>query len=441
MRCRPSSPSSAAAALLVWLLVAWGPGVARTEPRQPAALALDALPAQVRDTIRAAYAAATGRPHDADSAARLAMLLHAYEQHRAAADWYQRARRLDERSAALAYLCGAVQAELGEHAAAAASFRAALQLDADLLPARVRLAEALLESGDLEASELALTALVTGFPELAIAHFSLGRIAALRGRPQSAAEHFERAIALTPEFGAAHYALAIAYRDAGLADRAATHLATYRRLGSRRPWVPDPLIDHLRTLRRTARDLLAEAARLDGSGRLDDAIALQRQALDVDPTTAQAHVNLIALYGRTGRAAEAEAHYRAVVMLPDVPADAHYNYGVLLASQGREDEALLAFRRALANDPFHAAAHNNLAGLLARRQQYADAVVHYQQALANDPLHATARLNLGRVLLHLGRRQEAADVLAAALVRAERAGDAALAASIRRELRKATAKQ
>ena len=412
----------------------------RQRPELPV-LVVDGLPSHVRDALREAYAAAAARPDAVEAVAPLAKLLHAHEQYAAAAVGYRRARELEPRSAAWAYLSGVVQQASGDLAAAVESFRAAIRLDAELLPARVRLAETLLELGDRAASVAEFTALRRDFPDLAIAHYGLGRLSTLAGDHATAAGHYQRAIKAAPQFGAAHYALALAYRDSGQPERAKPHMVAYQKLQMRRPAVLDPLLDSVHAMRSTARDLLDEAARLEAEGRLPESIAKQLAALDRDPGAGQAHVNLIALYGRTGDPAKAEAHYRAALKIGISLADAHYNYGVLLASLQREDEAMRAFGEAIDVDPFHAAAHNNLASLLARRQRYAEAAAHYRQTLESDPQHETARFNLGRVLALLGRSREAADVLQQALERAERAGNAKLAAAIRQELQRIAARK
>lgn len=395
---------------------------------------LDRLPAHVRADLERAYDAVAARPRDPDAVGRLAMLLHAFEQYRAASDCYELVRRLEPTSLDWIYLGGVVHAEVGDRAVAVEAFRRVLERDPDQVAARLRLAEALMRLGDLDRSQARYAALTRDYPELALAHYGLGRLATIRRNARAALPHYEQAVALAPEFGPAHYALALAYRDAGLADRAQPHLEAYRRLGTRRPAIPDPLLDRVRALRETARDLLAEAARLADAGQLDASIALHLKALKLDPATAQAHVNLISLYGRTGAADQARAHYEAALALGGSLADAHYNYGVLLGSERRLPEAEEVFRKALAVDPFHPAAHNNLASLLARAGKYEEAAAHYRQTLANDPQHPSARLNLGRVLGLLGRREEAAAVLQQALDRAERAGDLKLAAAIRRAL-------
>ena len=60
---------------------------------------------------------------------------------------------------------------------------------------------------------------------------------------------------------------------------------------------------------------IRRGADLERAGKIDEAIAEQQEALRVDPGAVQAHINLIALYGRLGRYEEAAEHYRAALAL------------------------------------------------------------------------------------------------------------------------------
>ena len=365
------------------------------------------LPEGVRHAFERAYQHARAHPTDAAAVGHLGMLLHAHDQYGPAEASYRTARALAPKSLSWAYFLGVVQGELGDHAAAVRSFRAALSIDQGCLQARLRLADVLTAAGELGASRDEYQALVRDFPELAIAHYGLGRLSAMTGDARTAAAYHQRAVEIAPQFGAAHYGLALAYRDIGRDDRTASHLEAFRRWGSQRPLPPDPLMVEVRSLRATGRHFLEDAARLASTGRIEESISLHLKAIEADPAAAQAHVNLISLYGRLERPDQAEQHYRAALALNSSLADAHYNYGVLLASSRRRREAADAFRLALAVNPFHAQAHNNLATLLAAQGNLADAASHYRQAVANDPGHRAARFNLARTLVALGRPGDA----------------------------------
>jgi tetratricopeptide (TPR) repeat protein len=178
---------------------------------------LDSLPATV--DIICNLRRGVVRPRDAAAAGRLAMALHAQEQlHRPRA--YRSARHLDPESFEWTYLGALVQAKLGDFAGAAVSLRQALTLDPAYLPARVALADALVQARQLETAGAEYAALLRDYPELAVVHYGSGRVAAMLGEAAAALERYRKSVELAPQFGAAHYALALAYRDAGLGDRA-----------------------------------------------------------------------------------------------------------------------------------------------------------------------------------------------------------------------------
>lgn len=337
------------------------------------------------------------------------MLLHAYDQYEAAATCYDRARELSPATFAWAYLAGVARSELSAYDKAIPALQRARDLDGSSLAARLRLADVLFGSGDLAGSLAEYRSVLTAYPELALAHYGAGRALYGEGKTTDALQEYHAAVTLAPAFGAAHYALALAYRDEGSPVLATEQLAAFRQVGTRKPVFPDPLMDEVRTLRGTARELIVRAAQMGRAGRLDEAIALHLEALAADPNSAQAHVNLISLYARTGRPELAERHYRDALRLGSSLADAHYNFGVLMASQGRDQDAAWAFQRALDIDPFHARAHNNLGALLARAGNRNEALQHFREALASDPQYTTARFALGRVLVDLGRPADAVE--------------------------------
>ena len=146
---------------------------------------------------------------------------------------------------------------------------------------------------------------------------------------------------------------------------------------------------------------------LADTGDVTGAIAAHEAALARDPSLAQAHVNLISLYGRAGEFPKAEEHYRAAIAQGADLSEAHYDYGVLLGLQEKWDLAADAYRKALAVNPANAQARNNLGQVLERQRQFAAAADEYRQAVDSQPTFRLARFNLGRMLLALGRNEEA----------------------------------
>ncbi len=107
-----------------------------------------------------------------------------------------------------------------------------------------------------------------------------------------------------------------------------------------------------------------------------DAKTAYRRAVGLDPTHADAHLNLGRLLHEEGDLAAAEEHYRQAVAHRPRDATAWYNLGVVLQDRGRPAEALTAYQRALAADPALADAHFNLAGLHSQLGDRAAALRH-----------------------------------------------------------------
>ena len=399
------------AAVLVAMRLTAAPAIAqpRTEPELPALpdIALETYPADARTALETALADARRSPRDAAAVGRLGITLQAWEQWEAAHLAYLRAQVLAPTSADWQYMDGMVLQRLVRPAEAAVAFQKALNLSPGLLPARARMAEVLFDIGDLDASARAYEALATQPAAAPVGELGLGRVAARQGRHADAVAHFERAIALFPEFGEAYYGLAQSLRALERRDEARAALEQHRAHGTRWPAIDDPLSARVSSVRDDPRAHLLRGLRLAEAGDVAGAIDAHEAALARNPSLAQAHANLISLYGRVGQWAKAEQHYKAVLALGYNVDEAHYNYGVLLGSQQRWSEAAAAYRLAVAANPLHAQARNNLGQLLEGDRKLDEALDQYRQAVAANPQFRLARYNLGRMLL-AARRFDAA---------------------------------
>jgi tetratricopeptide (TPR) repeat protein len=369
-------------------------------------LALETYPPAAREAIARAHANASAHPQDADATGAFGRVLHAWEQWGAAHDAYVRAQALAPRAFDWPYLDAIVLQRLAHADEAVERLKAALAVSPDYLPARLKLAEALMDAGRLDESQRAFSALTDPACEPGV-EFGLGRIAIAQGQRDDGIAHLQRAVDLFPEFAAAHYALALAYRSAGRLDDARVELERHAKYGARWPALPDPVLEKVTSLREDAGANLQRGIKLADAGDLDGAIAAHEQALARDPSLTQAHANLISLYARVHNWQKAEEHYRAVLKANVGVADAEYDYGVLLGMQEQWDAAAAAYRRALALNPLHAQAHNNLGQILERNRKLDEALGEYESAVRAQPTLRLARFNEGRMLLALGRNDDA----------------------------------
>lgn len=142
-------------------------------------------------------------------------------------------------------------------------------------------------------------------------------------------------------------------------------------------------------------------------GRLSEAVARYRRALEIQPDYVPAFNNLGVTLRAQGQVDDAIRVYTDGLRMRDDYPDLHYNLANALLAVNRFDEAAMHLRKATAGTPDSAGAHNNLGTALAEKGQLAEAAVEFGAAVALDPTSSKAHRNLGNVLSALGRAEEA----------------------------------
>jgi tetratricopeptide (TPR) repeat protein len=366
----------------------------------------ETYPPVSREPIARAWADVSGHPGDPARLGRLGMVLQAWEQWAAAADAYARARGIEPRFEWY-YLGGVVAARMAHHAEAAALFRQAAALSPSSTPARLKLADALLESGALDEAQREYTSALADPLARPHAHYGVGRILAARGQHGAATAQFDEAVRLYPEFGAAWYARGLAQRNTERLDEARESLSRAQQYGARWPGVDDPLLAGVNALRADPVARIERGVQLEQRGDVRGAIREHHAALVDDPACTQAHVNLIRLYGREREWSKAAAHYREAVRLGASGTDAYYNYGVTLLLQERDGDAAVAFQQVVAANPQYAGAWNNLGQIAERGGRLEEALARYRTAVECAPADTGIRFNLGRLLIATRRHRDA----------------------------------
>lgn len=113
---------------------------------------------------------------------------------------------------------------------------------------------------------------------------------------------------------------------------------------------------------RTAYDLYVRASQYDEDpSTMDQAEALYRRALELDPWLAIAYTNLGNICFRRSDEVEAERLYRKALEIDRTQPEAQYNLGYVMLERGQAAEAIAYFHGAIASDPRFADAYFNLA--------------------------------------------------------------------------------
>ncbi|HSL18185.1 MAG TPA: tetratricopeptide repeat protein [Methylomirabilota bacterium] len=283
--------------------------------------------------------------------------------------------------------------------------RRALQADPNNLAALRDLSRGLVLLGRLDEAAAAAARASAAAPWSARALAIEADIEHRRGNPRRALELVERALALDDRFLEARIDRARYLAAVGRSDEARAELAALLAQAPDDNWVA------LRT---------AELVEL-AAGDADAAERRLRQVLDRNPTFTEATLLLGTILSDQGRLDEAAAVYREAVEMGTASPTVHARLAVLAAAgslqRGDPAGAAASARSAVETDPSSAVAWNTLAVALDELGRKDEAEAAYRRAAELDPTDWRALFNLGILLREAGRPDEAAAVQEQVLAR------------------------
>ena len=134
--------------------------------------------------------------------------------------------------------------------------------------------------------------------------------------------------------------------------------------------------------------------------------AAAKKALELDETLSEAHAAL-GLIAMNSDWAETEKEFKRAIELNPNYATAHQWYGEFLAWMGRFDEAIAESRRAHELDPLSLIINTDLAKVYLLARRYDDAIIQFKRALELDPQFEVAHGLLALTYSKKGQHQEA----------------------------------
>jgi tetratricopeptide (TPR) repeat protein len=142
-------------------------------------------------------------------------------------------------------------------------------------------------------------------------------------------------------------------------------------------------------------------------GKLEEALKLIRQSIELEPRQSDYFNNMATVLGRMNKAIEALGAAQQAIDLKADFAEAYGNKGVALEQLGRLDEAIEAYRKAAELRPDHADALANLGNALSRKGQHEEAITCLRKFVQLRPKVPDARKLLGNALRRAHRPTEA----------------------------------
>ena len=139
-------------------------------------------------------------------------------------------------------------------------------------------------------------------------------------------------------------------------------------------------------------------AELGNRGKIDEAIGKFQEAIRINPSFADAHVNLAVAFGVQGKLNDAIPHYAEALRLQPGHRQARNNYAAALEGVGRLDEAVQQYRLSLGMDPNRTDVQAGLGLVLAQQGKLAEALEAERTAVRLAPSSVKAHYGLGAVL-------------------------------------------
>lgn len=305
-------------------------------------------------------------------------------------------------------ILGMVDLADGDTTHAISSLRTAVRLNPGDERTRMALANALVENGQLDEAERALTDTLRALPESGRAHYLLGLTYQRQGRRAEAIRELQAALSRTPLLGAntIHRMIGTLQQDEQDLDAAATAFAT------RVDLVPNDHDAH----RDLGRIYYLQGEDIQAGAEFE--IALLLNPRDTDALTALGQLHL-----RTGHPVEATEVSRHALEIDPGHREARYVHATSLIRLGNLDEGnaeMQVFQRLQAEDgeararTFELGRVRREASVARAARDYTAAIALLQRALVLEPRAASSHMDLGLALLEGGQAVAAIERLTTA---------------------------
>jgi len=292
---------------------------------------------------------------------------------------------------------------------------------------KLRLADTLLERGQLDQAEKHVQSLANEHPTDPYVVLALGKLALARERLDDALSYLAESSASAQTARASAALIAGILHRLGNTAAAAEASAHVAELPPDPPML-DPFLGEVWDLQTGLQAWLSHAERLFKADKPGEALALLektvatypdsaapwrmlgqakmmrkdlaaaeralRKAVELSPNESATHYQLGTLFGAEGRFGEAAESFRKAVELRPNDSSAHFHLGQCLVREGNIEKAIEAYRAAIQYDPSFAAAHSQLGDLLAERGRYDEAIEVLGRAVKLDPRDARAAQGL-----------------------------------------------
>ena len=200
----------------------------------------------------------------------------------------------------------------------------------------------------------------------------------------------------------------MAYRGMGDLEKARVHLKQRGTVGVR---AEDPLMEEVMGLLQGERVHLLQGRLAFHAGQFEDAARAFAKAVQAEPDSVRARVNLGSALGQMGDTQGAMEQLRAVLVADPRNRTAHFNLGTILVRQGDHSQAINHLLAVLESDPADLEANRELAKSLLQVRRDDEAVTYLSKAVSLAPGDEASLISLASLLVEKRRYRETLDLL------------------------------
>ncbi len=292
------------------------------------------------------------------------LLLHNFEFLKQAKKCYFTVGLDDKKDAKWPYLYGKASLEQGEMADAKKGFEQSIKRDGSYLPAHYHLINMMIQDGELREAfekksqvpaELQLTSSmlkISGdlYFEVENYHVSIG--------------FYQQALTLVEGAGRLHYKIARAYGQLGEQEKAEHHMALSNEAGVK---LPDPYYQEVKSTTVGEVPYLIKAKAALVNGDLQQAIEGYQKALEYNPDSSTARLNIAVAYFQNKQVEKAESLFKEVLEQDSEQLTALYNLAIINKMRDDFGSSKRYLERFLLISPNDRSANINLAEIYYRQ--------------------------------------------------------------------------
>jgi tetratricopeptide (TPR) repeat protein len=287
---------------------------------------------------------------------------------------------LNPKDAFAAYNLGLVREELGNLQGAVDAYKKAVELKSQDLQYQLRLAKACLAINNQVDAITALRAANRQNPNDLETNFLLADVMMKSGQLDEAISMYRRVTELNPDSVDAHFRLADAFTRLEMFDYAFESYQQALRLNSK----------HVESLEGMGRLYLRQR------NKPTIAVDFFQQALEIDPTNAQAIASLGEAYVALNQPDRALQFFERKLEENREKPDFLAKYAEALALSGQSLKAITELRRALQLDPENLLIRRTLGRLYFQEKKFTDSLEQWQEMAHQDPSNCEHKFQIGR---------------------------------------------